>query len=445
MSEVVKLFVTYCVIQILWIVASSIWLAKRKDEIPLLANLFLFYVFSFRFWALLQGWVNPVNLSNFGFDNVTFDSATEAQGLAVLGQSIFTLTYFWTQNRTIYVPRWIDLGTIGNRIWPVTLLLMLGCAPLAILARKSALAQADAGKSLAFEISSYLSLFPLALVGIAILLGALWRSGALEDFFSRCFAVLSLMAIAFITFQSSLRFQFVGWVSAVAIIVASGKSVGKKGWLLGGGLALAAVAFSIAGALRSSADPESDLGENAWDRFVFAHDANMLDGFVLLRQVYPDMLNYSYGGEHLEIFERPIPRLWWPGKPVGGYMNKLGIVDVNTGFTLGISPSLFGSFYQEGAVYGVILLSAIYGYGFGRLIRWSAGLFPLTSLLIRGTLCAAIVPLLRGGDLPGIYAWFGMSFWPVALVMLLNRRQLFQRELAATPLMPQPLHPRATV
>jgi hypothetical protein len=176
--------------------------------------------------------------------------------------------------------------------------------------------------------------------------------------------------------------------------------------------------------LRGAGDPDAALEEESVNRFAFAADANMLDGFVLLRQVYPEMLPYSYGGEHLDILTRPIPRAWWPGKPVGGYLNKLGIIDANSGLTLGISPSLFGSFYQEGGIVGMVLLSVLYGFGFARLIRFSAVISPIGGLLIRAIACAAVIPLLRGGDLPGIYAWFGMAFWPVALIFWLKRREL---------------------
>ncbi|PYK73055.1 MAG: hypothetical protein DME44_02560, partial [Verrucomicrobia bacterium] len=110
-----------------------------------------------------------------------------------------------------------------------------------------------------------------------------------------------------------------------------------------------------------------------------------------------------------------------------GYMNKLGIITADTGFTLGISPSLFGSFYQEGGLVGVVLLSIIYGFGFGCLVSFSTRIVPLTGLLIRGSLAAAIVPLLRGGDLAGIYAWFGMSFWPCLLLLWLRRGEFFAR------------------
>src|SRR4029453_1783065 len=108
-------------------------------------------------------------------------------------------------------------------------------------------------------------------------------------------------------------------------------------------------------------------------------------------------------------------------------MNKLGIVTADTGFTLGISPSFFGCVYQEGGLVGVVLLSIIYGFGFGRLVSFSTRIVPLAGLLLRGILAAAIVPLLRGGDLPGIYAWFGMSFWPCLLLLWLRRREFFAR------------------
>jgi hypothetical protein len=33
--------------------------------------------------------------------------------------------------------------------------------------------------------------------------------------------------------------------------------------------------------------------------------------------------------------------------------------------------------------------------------------------LIKGITISSLIPLLRGGDLPGVYAFIGMTFWPV--------------------------------
>jgi hypothetical protein len=426
-------------IQIAWIVVSAIWFWRRSDEFPLILSLFLFYVFAFRFWALLQGWAAPVNISPFGFAPVAVESCLASHALGVLGQTMLLGVYVLLQNRVIVVPRVIALAPFLQWLRPRTFVLVVVCAGLSTLTRRAVGAQIDAGKSMSFEISSYLSLFPMVLISGGILLVLLWKAGGLNLPGSKFIALAMLGAVAFLTFDSSSRFQFLGWILASTIILTAGFPFRQKASFAFLGLTIAAALFAVAGALRRADDPDLALEEESVNRFAFASDANMLDGFVLLRQVYPDMLNYSYGGEHLEILTRPIPRAWWPGKPVGGYLNKLGIIDANSGVTLGISPSLFGSFYQEGGIIGMVLLSALYGFGFARLIRFSAVIHPLGGLLIRAIACAAVVPLLRGGDLPGIYAWFGMAFWPCFLVLYLWRKELLTKGLEAATRNSSPL------
>jgi len=432
-------FYTCTCIQIAWIVVSAIWFWRRSDEFPLILSLFLFYVFAFRFWALLEGWTTPVNISPFGFAPVAVDNCLESHALGVLGETTLLGIYMFVQNRTIWVPRVIALAPLLQWLRPRTFVLVVLCAGLSTLTRRSVGAQIDAGKSMSFEISSYLSLFPMVLISAGILLVLLWKAGGFNSVQQKTIALIMLGAIAFLTFDSSARFQFLGWILASTIILTAGFPFRQKALFALLGLTAAAALFAVAGTLRKADDPDLALEEESVNRFAFAADANMLDGFVLLRQVYPDMLNYSYGGEHLEILARPIPRAWWPGKPVGGYLNKLGIVTADTGFTLGISPSLFGSFYQEGGIMGVVLLSALYGFGFARLIRFSTVIHPLGGLLIRAIACAAVVPLLRGGDLPGIYAWFGMAFWPCFLVLYLWRKELLTKGLEAATRNSSPL------
>jgi len=424
-------FYIYTSIQVGWIIVSAIWFWRRRDEFPLILSLFLFYVFSFRFWALLQRWATPVNISPFGFAPVAVESCLASHSLGVLGQTMLLGVYMLVQNRTIWVPHMIGSAPFLQWLRTRTFVLTLVCAGLTTLTRRAVGAQMDAGKSMSFEISSYLSLFPMVLISAGILLVLLWKAGGLNSLGNKVIAIMMLGAVAYLTFDSSSRFQFLGWILASTIILAAGLPFRRKALFAFLGLTIAAALFAVAGALRGADDPDVALQEESVNRFAFAADANMLDGFVLLRQVYPEMLPYSYGGEHLEILTRPIPRAWWPGKPVGGYLNKLGIIDANSGVTLGISPSLFGSFYQEGGIIGMVLLSALYGFGFARLIRFSAVIHPIGGLLIRAISCAAVVPLLRGGDLPGIYAWFGMAFWPCFLVLYIWRKELLTKALPA--------------
>ncbi len=418
---------TLSLCQIAWILLGVLWVVRKHDEIPLLISTLLFYVFTFRFWALLMGWTLPVDISNFGFDPVDVEGALDVQAVATLGETVLLSVYMLAQRRRIDVPHTLASPELLGWLKPRVVALGVICILVSLLARRSVEVQIASGKSMAFEVSSYLSLFSLSLVGVAILIAALWKSRAFHLGGESFLAALLFVAIIYLTFQPGMRFQFLGWFVAVTIILSSGQSVVRRAQVLAIGLVGAVGLFAVAGALRNAEDPTVELEQSAWERFAFAQDANMLDGFVLLRQVYPRLLDYSYGREHLEIFERPIPRAWWPDKPVGGYMNKLGIITADTGFTLGISPSLFGSFYQEGGLVGVLLLSIIYGFGFGRLVSFSTRIVPLAGLLIRGILAAAIVPLLRGGDLPGIYAWFGMSFWPCLLLLSLRRREFCAR------------------
>jgi hypothetical protein len=412
--------------QIAWILLGGLWVVRKHDEIPVLISTLVFYVFTFRFWALLQGWASPVNIG-FGFDPIDSDSALDVLAIATLGETVLLSVYMLAQRRRIDVPHRLASPELLSWLRPRVVALGVVCIFISLWARRSVGVQIASGKSMAFEVSSYLSLFSMSLVGVAILITALWKSGAFQAQGERLGAMLLVLAIFYLTFQTGMRFQFLGWFVAATIILSSGLSFARRAQVLAIGLAGAVGLFSVAGALRNTEDPTVELQQSAWERFAFAQDANMLDGFVFLRQVYPQQLGYSYGGEHLEIFERPIPRAWWPDKPVGGYMNKLGLITAESGFMFGISPSLFGSFYQEGGLVGVVLLSMIYGFGFGRAVSFSTRIVPLTGLLIRGILAAAIVPLFRGGDLPGIYAWFGMSFWPCFLLLWLRRREFFAR------------------
>ena len=206
---------------------------------------------------------------------------------------------------------------------------------------------------------------------------------------------------------------------------------------MGTGILLTLTLFAAAGALRTAyaytGDIEEESRQTSFERFLSAEDANMLDGFTLLKQVYPDMLPFGYGQEHFEILLRPIPRAWWPEKPVGGYMNKLGLTTAESGGTTGISPTLFGSFYAEGGVPAILLLAAIYGAIFGKLVAASVRWTTFAAVLVRAILCAWMVPLLRGGDLPNIFSWFGMAFWPCLAVLWVQRRELFTPQLVPKP------------
>ena len=412
------------VVQLLWIVGAVVWLIRRNDALPLVVSGFLFYVFGFRLGALLAGVATPVMLTPFGFEDLTYASANSAFNLAVLGQCVFLGVYLWYQRASFTAVR-VQLER-SHGIWlrSRVMLLAAGCIPLVFLTRAYINAEAGAGLSLGFQVSSYAFLFPFVLNSVAILVASLWKAGHFPSAGWKAFALVLLASIAYLSFGSSGRFLFLGWMLAAVFIIITGLPVYRRLLILTAGIAGTLALFSIAGALRNQEEVgEVGLRQSAWERVFSAEDANMLDGLVFIRQIYPERLPYSLGGEHLGVLLRPIPRALWPGKPVGGYINQLGLVDASDGFTLGISPSLFGDFYQEGGWIGIVLFSALYGRGLAWLVVYSARVHVFAGMSIRVILYAFMIPLLRGGDLPGIYAWLGMAFWPYMIFFWLRRRE----------------------
>ncbi|QFS50328.1 hypothetical protein GXM_07822 [Nostoc sphaeroides CCNUC1] len=403
----------------------------RNDEVPLFISSFLFYISSYRYWAVISGFGEWVSLGKLGgFNSITTESALVALNYMVFGEICLIATYMLCQRQSLPV-----IKPVGDRsfllwLYPKAIAFGLICLPLVLYIRVRVNAQAAAGKSLAFEVSGYLYLFPMVLVGIATLILCVWKFGGFSSLQTKIMAFSILVGVSYYTFSPTSRFQFLGWMLASAIVLSSSFRPKTRLIIFTIVAVLAIGMFTIAGAMRNTNLAEDAVNQAAFERAFSAEDANMLDGFVMIQQVYPERLGFSWGMEHLEILMRPIPRSLWPEKPVGGYMNKLNIT-INKGKgTLGISPSLIGSFYAEGGIIGIIFFSIVYGKIFASIVRYSTRINPFGSILVRAILCACLIPLLRGGDLPGIYAWFGMAFWPCFLVLWTKRKYFRQSYLS---------------
>src|SRR6266480_4386335 len=154
------LLITLSLCQIAWIVLGVLWVVRKHDEIPLLISTLLFYVFTFRFWALLQGWASPVDISNFGFDPIDSRSALDVQAIATLGETVLLSAYMFAQGRRIDVPHTLASPELLSWLKPRVVALGVICIVVSLLARRSVDAQMASGKSMGFEVSSYLVLFP---------------------------------------------------------------------------------------------------------------------------------------------------------------------------------------------------------------------------------------------------------------------------------------------
>lgn len=408
--------------QLLLLAMSIVWFYRRGDELPVITAFLLLYAGSYRYLAVTWGWANWVNSSVFGLASINYEAALHALECIVLGEVVFLFSYMLFMRNTIPLAEYSNVdATIATKLCRKAIFLGLAILLLTALSRSILADRAMVGIGLSGY--SYVFLFPLALVGIGTLM--IWFYRIIEDSKRLKFLAITLFAGSlWIGFNPTTRFQFVGQVVAAGIIVVAGMRPGRRMLVLLLTSVVTMLLFSFAGGLRAlqTKTPREAL---AWERTVKAEDANMVDGMAILQRVYPEKLDYSLGLEHLEILLRPIPRFIWPEKPVGGYVNKLGLYKGVGGATLGFSPTIFGSFYAEGGVIGIILFSFAYGLIFSRIVMKSIRKPSMCLLTLeRAIMIASLIPLLRGGDLPGIFAWIGMSFWPCFLFMWLYQKEV---------------------
>jgi hypothetical protein len=417
-------------IQYIWyltiaLVAYSVYYFFRKgDELPALLVLFLISTGLLRYQAVVSGksdWV-VVNYDKIYFA-LTDEKAVEALNLMLLGTAVLLIAYtvFSSYMRSPKVK--VDNESVFTQFiikhkWKIQggfyVFLPLNTFALSRMSGSIALG------------NSYFYLFGMALGGLILLLFIVFRKIPPTSIFQKITVAAIIGYAAYLSFNPSARFQFLSWGIALGIYILGSYTPWQKlKYYVAGGFGIM-LFFAMAGVARTN-----DLSNLTWEQRIDLslerndkrEDQNMLDGFMMVREVYPQYSNFQYGAEHLGILARPIPRQLWPGKPMGGYVNRLGLQDATRG-TVGISQTLYGSFFEEGGTAGIVILALIYAWVLAKLVklteRYQSGL----RYLIKGIILASVLPLLRGGDLPGIYAFIGMSFWPVFIFIYYYNKHL---------------------
>lgn len=241
--------------------------------------------------------------------------------------------------------------------------------------------------------------------------------------------VTAFLIAAFISYSPELRFQFLGWMIPCGYFLTRNIIPMRKIWLMAVGLFFIFVIFSAARVLRySNAEARvlsaEELFEESVDRMEESDDVNFIDGFMMMYQVYPKYLDYNYGFDHLNILLRPIPRNFWPDKPLAGwfqnYQKKYGLEKS----TIGFSPTLYGVFYGEMGTEGIIVFSILWAFGLIWLYRYINQFSSDLSWMLTGILLTAMIPIFRSGDLPGDVAIVLMSYWPVIAFVYYYRKFL---------------------
>jgi hypothetical protein len=403
--------------------AIAIWyFLKKNNEIPFFIALFNLMV-QYRMTALKNGYSGFVSY-DYGIDFIwNLDYANIASELIVLGGCIMMYSYmlFYKQPRAkdkIKDSNDLLKSFINTR--RTQILIGLICFSLLAIVVK--------GGS-----GGYAGLISFGNSSFVIMLFFIMSFTDKGNTGNKVFYGILFLFLGYLTYGSGGRFQFLGWVLPVGYYMTRNVRPVRKILFSTVGLFFVLIFFSMAGVLRyQEAQSKSfgDLYDASIDRLKMADDVNFIDGFMMIYQVYPKILDYDYGFEHIEIFLRPIPRSIWPNKPVGSWVRKYqekynGEVLNSAGF----SPTIWGVFYSEGGVIGIIILSVLWGYMISYIYHsFSSFNSGLASMLI-GVLLASLVPVFRSGDMAGDFAIVLMSYWPLILFVRQYKKFLKQSEV----------------
>ncbi|MCC8358449.1 hypothetical protein [Salinimicrobium sediminilitoris] len=414
-----------------FILLCGIYYIRKNDEFPFILSIFNYFISIHRFNLIQQGTIDYIRVRySFNIFNFTDEKAVMAMNYIFIGTTVFIIFYviFSAAYRKKDVFKKDNPDILSVFIQKNQSKLIIG---FFIFFMVNSVMRASISGSLALG-NSYFFLFAMAVGGFNLLIALLIISGKLKlsqkIFLSACltFGIVG-------SYNPSTRFIFLSWAIGISFLLFRDMNPGRKlKFLVPAGI-LIVLFFSLLGAERKNKLEDLSWQENlelAFERAATSEDQNMLDGFMMVLDVYPEHLDFHYGLEHLEILMRPIPRSLWPDKPLGGYANKLGLNDVNKG-TVGISQTIYGSFYGEGGFLGIIIFSILYAKLFAWLLNLTRSYASDLRFLIKGVIIASLIPLLRGGDIPGIYAFIGMSFWPVFIFIYLYNKFLQKEEWQA--------------
>jgi hypothetical protein len=120
--------------------------------------------------------------------------------------------------------------------------------------------------------------------------------------------------------------------------------------------------------------------------------------------------------DHLSIFIRPIPRTIWPNKPYGSWLLNYYAKHGKKGkWAPGFSPTIYGVFYSEIGIIGIIVLSILWATFLSYIYSLTLIFHSDLRFFLTGIMLTSLIPIFRSGDLPGDISIVLMSYWPILL------------------------------
>jgi hypothetical protein len=400
------------------LVASISYYLNKKCEIPLFLALFNIMV-EYRILSLEFGYSQFVNFDyqiNFDF---SFEAAYEVSRLILMGTTIMIYMFMLFYKPNTYKIK-DNSSYLADFIQSHKLIIFIG---LTIFSLFAILFSGSISEG-------YGNLTKLGNSSFIILLFLLYIFTESKAFMVKFMYFFALLLLSYLTYNSELRFQFLGWMIPLGYFMVRNIKPWIKLLLMLVGMFGILIIFSAARLMSyKQADSKSieEIYEDSYDRIEEADDVNFIDGFIMMYQVYPRYLDHTMGMEHLNILFRPIPRTLWPDKPLAGwfqvYQAKYGLQQVRIGF----SPTIYGVFYAEAGVIGIVVLSVLWAYLLAMLYRAFTTFRSDLSYLLTGILLTLMIPLFRSGDMAGDVAIILLSYWPIIIFVRQYKKYVKKR------------------
>lgn len=136
---------------------------------------------------------------------------------------------------------------------------------------------------------------------------------------------------------------------------------------------------------------EGDIVGNTTHYVTELTSINTFENTLFVIAEFPETWEYLKGESYVSVLAGPIPRSYWPDKPVGlaaplGLMRRFGVAEFDSelwssGGQFSLSPGLVGEGYANGGLLGVLIVSSVVG-ALGALFdrRWRQSINPMRYL-----------------------------------------------------------------
>lgn len=330
--------------------------------------------------------VRPILARAQGFDgiyrNIGFTPSMAEKSIVLLGADLALVVFvgmaMWIGRDPLSVAPGFAARAAAPRFTPSLWLTFALCGPLATWSLLDSLGDSFAGSTtMIFDVRSGQS---VNTVGNGYLADAMLMAGPLAVLFAwagrfRAWALLPVALFVLAKAGTGGRWPFVmallsaglWWMYARRL-----RWLPPRLWL---GLVPLALLFTAIGADRGAAirgmfAPTPATATGYFDeRPLESMDYGNMEFFEFLVHVVPGRTGtYDYFLNNLQILTEPVPRVLWPGKPLGAPVKRFHLYD--HGRAIGMTYSLAGAGWMQAGWIGIMLWVGLFGAFYGALYRW---------------------------------------------------------------------------